>query len=60
MTDDRKDDRPNPATGPGTTSDPNQSNRASARDQGAEQVREEPLGPRPADRDPAEDTDDTE
>lgn len=37
----RQDDRR------GTTSDPNQSNRQPARDKGAEQPREAPIGPRP-------------
>ena len=45
MAEDR-DRKPRPG-GPGTTSDPNQSNREPARDRGAEQVREAPVGPVP-------------
>ena len=58
MADDKKDERRTPTTGPGTTSDPNQSNREPARDRGAEQTREAPVDPRPAGRDPARDRDD--
>ena len=38
--------KPRPG-GPGTTSDPNQSNREPARDRGAEQVRKAPIDPVP-------------
>ena len=53
MAEDR-DRKPRPGA-PGTTSDPNQSNREPARDRGAEQVREAPVdpvpgGPRPEER----------
>jgi hypothetical protein len=43
---DDKERKPRPG-GPGTTSDPNQSNREPARDRGAAQVREAPLDPVP-------------
>jgi hypothetical protein len=52
MSDDREK-RPRPG-GPGTTSDPNQSNREPARDRGAEQVREAPIGPVPGGPEPGE------
>ena len=52
MSDDREK-RPRPG-GPGTTSDPNQSNREPARDRGAEQVREAPIGPVPGGPRPGE------
>ena len=41
-----REKRPRPG-GPGTTSDPNQSNREPARDRGAEQTREAPIDPVP-------------
>lgn len=41
-----REKRPRPG-GPGTTTDPNQSNREPARDRGAEQVREAPVDPVP-------------
>jgi hypothetical protein len=41
--------------GRGTTSDPNQSNREPARDQGAEQPRKAPTDPRPGGDDKRDD-----
>ena len=58
MTDEREtEERPRPG-GPGTTSDPNQSNREPARDRGTEQVREAPIGPVPGEPKPEERRDD--
>jgi len=53
-----KDRKPRPGV-PGTTSDPNQSNREPTRDRGAEQVREAPVDPVPGGPRPEERRDDT-
>jgi hypothetical protein len=51
--------KPRPGT-PGTTSDPNQSNREPARDRGAEQVREAPVDPVPGGARPEDRRDDAD
>jgi hypothetical protein len=58
MSNERDHDRRRSPGGPGTTSDPNQSNREDTRNRRAEDVREDPVGPVRGEPDPERRRDD--